>query len=103
MIVAVNEAELARLDRREAEYDRIDVTDRITPRPDPPGRVLTYRGKPAHTQPPPDAVSAGEYRQIVTDGCAHRGEGFAKQFHATTLPHDWPIRHGSCNDPNRRR
>src|SRR5436853_2805960 len=42
VVFAVDERTLVALDRRERNYERIDVTGRIEPAPD--GRVWTYRG-----------------------------------------------------------
>jgi len=98
VLVPVTQAELKLLDRREAKYDRIDVTDHIAPRPDRP--VYTYVGRPRHTRPPADAVIPGVYMRIIRDALPLWGEGFAERFEATTLPHAWPIRRGSCAYPN---
>jgi len=99
VLVPISRAELALLDVREAKYDRVDVTDRITPAPD--RKVYTYIGKAKHTRPPADAVIAGVYMKIITDAYPIWGEDFAERFEATTLAYDWPIRDGPCDYPNR--
>ena len=98
VLVPVSRAELALLSRREAKYDRVDVTDHITPTPD--RTVYTYIGRPQHTRPPADAAIPGVYMKIITDAFALWGKAFAERFVATTQPHDWPIRDGSCEYPN---
>ncbi|MEX0744184.1 MAG: gamma-glutamylcyclotransferase family protein [Phycisphaeraceae bacterium] len=91
-IFPVNDEELARLDQRERHYDRMDVTDRISPAP--AGRVLTYLPKPAAIQPPDEAVVAQSYLDEIAAGCELLGEAFTRRYHETTVPHAWPIHAG---------
>jgi hypothetical protein len=61
----VREEDLAALDRRERNYDRVDVTDAITPRPD--GRVWAYRGS---------ADGRARLRDGIAAGCAVVSRGY---------------------------
>ena len=65
VLIPVTTDELARLDQREAHYDRVDVTGAIEPAP--PHTVITYAGKDEHTHPPADAVIAETYLRVVID------------------------------------
>ncbi len=91
-VFSVSPDELARLDRREAEYDRLDVTRLIDP---PPAQtVYAYRGRPAHTRPPADAVIPRRYWRLVEDAAARYGPAFARRFAASTRPTRLPLADG---------
>ena len=92
VIALRDDDELARLDEREALYDRIDVTALISPRFD--GTVYTYLPRPEHTRVPDDAVIARNYLDIVMRGCGLQGDAFTRRYHETTAPHNVPIRDG---------
>jgi hypothetical protein len=86
-LLALDVAELRRLDVREMRYDRIEVTGQLEL---PPGldRVFAYRAKPAHhaPEPPDDAVAIASYVEAVEAAFAALGEAERELYLATTGP-----------------
>ncbi|MEJ7891029.1 MAG: gamma-glutamylcyclotransferase family protein [Solirubrobacteraceae bacterium] len=75
----VLEAELAQLDRREHNYDRVDVTAGVV---DPPGRVWAYAGR---------SDSRERLRDARADGRAVIAAAYARSV-ADLLAPDLPVR-----------
>ncbi len=82
-LVAIDEAELERLDRREMRYDRVEAGalggfD----------RVIAYTAKPEHfsPRPPPGAVAMAPYLRTVEVAFQALGEGQWELFLQTTGP-----------------
>ena len=90
MLLRVNDEELARLQQREAQYDRIEVTEQLSVACDEP--AYTFVGQAEHTVIPADAVIAASYVETVERGLAERGRSFAERFHQTTEPSDLPVK-----------
>jgi cation transport regulator ChaC len=95
VLFAVGESELAALDRRERNYDRLEVTDLVD---DPPtGRIWTYIGKPEAEQR--FALGAREgravidraYLKTVRAGFELIATDALEEFDATTDPHTCPV------------
>jgi len=91
MLVPVDAAELAELDRREHNYERREVTSSIEQPPD--ARVWTYFGKPKALERFADGRRAGRavvdksYLDRVRTGFAALGGGALAEFDASTDPH----------------
>ncbi len=83
----VNADELVRLDVRERNYNRTDVTASL--KPAFPGTVFTYIAKPEHLVADQEGWVLSAYEQIIDDGLAFWGPDFAKAFAETTLPHQF--------------
>ncbi|HKJ37052.1 MAG TPA: gamma-glutamylcyclotransferase family protein [Solirubrobacterales bacterium] len=92
-LIAVTEAELARLDVREIRYDRVEVTAEIEPsgagdrnRFD---RVITYVAKPGHLaiEPPDGAVILRRYAEATEAAFELFGPAAADEYRRTTLPY----------------
>ncbi|MCW2958792.1 MAG: hypothetical protein JWP18_1595 [Solirubrobacterales bacterium] len=87
--VPVTDARLAALDRRERNYERVDVTDLI---PEPHGRVWTYRGSAggrarARTGAREGSLTVARgYAEAVRAGFAALGEEELRRFTASTDP-----------------
>ena len=84
----VGGGDIARLDHREGNYDRIEVSGQIDR--DVPGRVWAYRGSAAAETRYRQGVAAGaavvssQYHDIVTDAFASHGGDFLDAYHAST-------------------
>ena len=92
----VSEAELAALDRRERNYDRIEVTNRLDVTLDT--RVWTYRGKLAAEARFAEGVASGTavinsaYHTLVHLAFESHGPDFLADYLATTDPPEIPLR-----------
>ncbi len=92
----VSEAELATLDRRERNYDRIEVTDRLDVTLDT--RVWTYRGKLAAEARFAEGVASGTavinsaYHTLIHLAFESHGPDFLADYLATTDPPEIPLR-----------
>lgn len=91
LLIAVSEAELERLDVRELRYDRVDVTDEISPHAVAAGfeAVITYEAKPEQLilEPPPGSVILRSYAAAVEAAFAALGPGQREEYLRTTGPH----------------
>ena len=89
-VAAVSDDELALLDRRERDYDRVDVTDRIDPAGTISGPVVTYVPRTRavaryveHRDEGRAAVSR-RYFDLVRTAFDDLGPGEAERFEAST-------------------
>lgn len=100
-IVRVTERELAALDRRESDYDRVEVTDRIEVLPDvdrsAPVRVYTYLPRPSAIERYETArlrrraaVKQG-YVELVEAAFSALGERQVERYRSSTPTPDVPI------------
>jgi cation transport regulator ChaC len=86
--LAVTSEQLGALDVRERNYVRVDVTDRLHPRP--PGRAWTYVGRPdsrarlRRARARSRAVVSREYRERVLRGFAALGRDALARFRQST-------------------
>lgn len=93
----VSPAELAALDARERNYERVDVTARIEGMPAPPGRVWAYLGSPAGRarlaagRRAGRAVVSRDYLDLVLRGFALLGAAELARFHACSDLRDLPV------------
>lgn len=98
-VIAVSDDELAGVDRREADYDRVDVTDlvEIDGTTSRRGRVVTYVPRAAAVERFRLARAAGaaaverRYWDLVVDAFAAFGRSALDRYHATTPVPDVPI------------
>jgi hypothetical protein len=95
VLAPIEAGALADLDRRERNYDRIDVTAAIDS--PPAGRVWAYRGSPAGRARLRAGVAAGtavvqrSYLDHVRDGFRRLGEAEYDAFLATSTLDDLPL------------
>jgi cation transport regulator ChaC len=86
---------LAELDRRERNYVRVDVTERLSPRP--PGRTWVYVGRPEsrarlrRARSRSRAVVSQEYREHVLRGFAGLGREALVSFRRSTEWYGLPV------------
>ena len=89
MVFQAQEGDLALLDEREVNYDRVDITEHIEwiaePAPEEPYRVYTYVPKPASVAMLYDAASIG-MKAVVTKSYLDLLHGVAERYH-----HDTPL------------
>ena len=91
MLVPVGAQELAELDRRERNYERLEVSSAIEDSTD--ARVWTYYGRPdarerfEHSRRTGRAVVDKSYLDAVRAGFAALGEESLAEFDASTDPH----------------
>lgn len=86
--VPITTADLDGFDRRERSYRRVDVSAMITPQLDRP--VLAYVGCQPWTDMPDESVVATKYEALVESAIAKWGDAFARDYHASTQPREWP-------------
>lgn len=90
-VFELSEEELERLDLRELRYERVDVSDSISPADgaSTPASVVTYTAKPEHfaAEPPPGAIILPKYAGAVEHAFELLGPGQLDRFTATTGPH----------------
>ncbi len=97
IVVRVDDEELARLDRRERDYDRVDVTDLVTAPVQLAGRVVTYVPRPAAVERYEAARDAGSaaieqrYWDLVAGAFADLGADRLERYVRTTPPPDVPV------------
>lgn len=95
VLAPVDPGALADLDRRERNYDRIDVTAAIDSPPD--GRVWAYAGSPDGRDRLKAGIAAGtavvqrSYLDHVHAGFRHLGEAEYDHFVATTVLDSLPL------------
>ena len=95
VVFRVDGAALARLDRREGNYDRIAIDGALDVSLD--GRAWAYRGKTAAEARYRRGLAAGtalvnaNYHAIVTRAFASHGPEFLAEYHATTAPPAVPL------------
>lgn len=103
VVVAVDDDELERLDRRERHYDRVEVTDLVDtddrlPGPEPGDRVVTYRPRREAVERYEIARDAGtaaieqRYWDLVEGAFAALGPDRLDRYRRTTPPPDVPVR-----------
>jgi dephospho-CoA kinase len=91
-LFTVGDADLQLLDRRERNYDRVDVSDRIECGATGPMTVLTYVPKPESVARTLDALRAGRcvvaqpYLDLVEAGFRQLGHGHLDAYHASSDP-----------------
>ncbi len=79
VFIGVTQEDLLKLDRREAMYERVEVTAAVDGAPGP-GRIITYLPSPAFRRLHSDGVAAGvdaisrHYLDTVTTGFGRLGE-----------------------------
>jgi cation transport regulator ChaC len=96
LLIPVSPDDLAVIDRREQNYDRVEVTGQVEPL-SPDSRAYTYIGK----KEAEDRFAAGAeqgtalinqaYWDKVIEGFGSLGEGQLELFEATTEPHHLPM------------
>ena len=95
VLVEVDPRVLAGFDRRERNYVRTDVTDRV---PGARGRIWAYTGSAAGRERLADGLREGTavvsraYLDGVRDAFARLGDGVAERFRATTQAPPVPVR-----------
>ena len=88
MLFKIPLTDLPRFDHRERVYERVNVTDQISPTPDV--TVYTYVGRLPYTHLPPETKVAAGYENLVRNGAKQFGDSFLEAFESTTEPHQLP-------------
>lgn len=87
-LIAVSEADLTALDRRELRYERLDVTDSIATGPAGPGaeRIFIYSAKAENLalEQPAGAVILAAYERAAESAFAALGDGQLEAYRAST-------------------
>jgi cation transport regulator ChaC len=92
ILLTLTEQELAKMDGREKNYDRVNVSPLVEPHVS--RDVFTYIGKEIHTRPPAGSCVPANYEALVLAGVHEWGPVFEAQYHQSTLPQDFPRRSG---------
>lgn len=93
--LSVTPEQLVALDERERNYARVDVTERLSPRP--PGRTWAYVGRPEsrarlrRARARSRAVVSREYREHVLRGFAALGRDALARFRRSTELDGLPV------------
>ena len=88
ILVPVIDSDLKRLDGREKNYDRINVTAAISTKTK--GAVFTYIGKAEFTNPGSGALVLRGYEELIEEGLSHWGDEFTRNYYASTIPSELP-------------
>jgi hypothetical protein len=95
ILYLVTGEELARFDKRERGYRRVDVTDKIEEFRFREGKVYVYEGLPVKPEGPlPDKgvfIAIKEFVEMVAGACDTIGKDFRIEFDETTGPCSYPI------------
>ena len=97
-VVRVDDDELARLDVRESDYDRVDVSEAIiVDDPSVAGRIVTYVPRPSAVERYLTAHSAGRaaierrYHGLVEAAFGELGQVHLDEYRSTTPEPDVPV------------
>lgn len=87
-LIALSDAELALMRRREAQYDAVEVTSDTVTDIASAGPVVTFMARPPFrvSRPGIRAAVPGRYRSRVETTVKARGAGFARRFADSTRP-----------------
>ena len=88
VLLKIPPTDLPRFDRRERVYERVNVTDQISPTPD--ATVYAYVGRSPYTNLPPETKVAAGYENLVRNAAKQWGDSFLEAYEATTEPHQLP-------------
>lgn len=94
LLSPVGPGELERLDARERNYLRLDVTPHV---PSPPGTVWAYVGRAearerrARAAEQRRLIVVREYVEAVEEGFAVHGQVAIAKFRSSTEPHNFPV------------
>jgi cation transport regulator ChaC len=97
VVVRVDDEELARLDRRERDYDRVDVTEAVEAPVPLDGRVVTYVPRPSAVERYESARDSGRaaieqrYWDLVEGAFAALGTDRLDRYRRTTPAPDVPV------------
>jgi cation transport regulator ChaC len=100
VVARVSDVEVAALDLRERDYDRVDVTDSVTvaaPGRDPSGRIVTYVPRPSSIERYEAARDAGRagirssYWGLVDAAFAVLGNDRLARYRSSTPTPDVPV------------
>ena len=92
ILIRLSKEELHKMDEREKNYDRIDVSKLIEPKVD--GETYTYMGKREHINPPTKSCVLVQYEALVEEGLSFWGKAFEQHYYESTLPHTFPRKEG---------
>ena len=88
----ISPEEMARFDRREKGYKRIDVTDRIVEYDFTGGRVYAFKALPQNTYRPDldrkGSILGKAYVEKIASACDSIGTDFRKEFEESTIPYN---------------
>ena len=94
ILFELSEKELDEMDRRERNYNRIDVSNLIEPKVG--DLVYTYVGKKEYTVPPQESVVLAWYERLVEEGLSFWGKAFRQHYYESTYVHSFPRKDGKC-------
>ncbi len=92
ILFQLSEEELDKMDRRERNYDRIDISNLIEPNVSKP--VYMYVGKEKYTVPPQESVVLAQYERLIEEGLSFWGNAFQQHYYESTLVHSFPRKDG---------
>lgn len=95
ILYLVNEEDLAKIDKRERGYKRVDITDKVEEHDFSGGRVYIYEGLPEYADvsaaDPQKYIIVKEYVNQVRQACDGIGEPFRVEFEQSTRPFAHPV------------
>jgi len=92
ILIPISEEELNKMDIRERNYDRVNVSNLIDPNVSE--YIYTYFGKKEHASPPKESCVLIEYEKIIEEGFNFWSKAFQHHYYESTIPHQFPLRKG---------
>jgi len=92
ILIPILEDEINKMDKRERNYDRVNVSNLIDPSISE--YIFTYIGKKEHTIPPKESCVLIEYEKIIEEGFNFWNKAFKQQYYESTIPHKFPLKKG---------
>ncbi len=92
ILVPLAADELHKMDQRERNYNRINVSTFIEPKVNE--HIYTYMGKKEHVTPPKESCVLVQYENIIEEGLRFWGKEFEQQYYESTLNHQFPLKKG---------
>ena len=96
VLIALTDADLEALDRRELRYDRVDIAAAVSGADGFAESVFTYVAKPQNlaAEPPPGSVILASYAETVESAFDGLSAADGELYRRTTLPHPVPVVEG---------
>ena len=93
ILIPISEEELNKMDKRERNYDRVNVSNLIEPNMSE--HIYTYFGKKEHTSPPKESCVLIEYEKIIEEGFNFWSKAFKQHYYESTISHQFPLKKGN--------
>jgi len=96
ILIPISEEELNKMDKRERNYDRVNVSNLI--KPNMSEYIYTYFGKKEHTSPPKESCVLIEYEKIIDEGFNFWSKAFKQHYYESSISHQFPLKKGKYTE-----